>query len=166
MIAQGALAIGQGVVALAIHDQDQRRSLWIGAGESVVGFVAVALIPCPAESAGDELRGTGATTAATRRAYAEKLLDDSADAQEQTRGWLAHAGNFVVAAAGASILWFAYKQRTDAVFSFVESLAVGELQILTAPTAAIEARQTYRSNVAVSVALLPGGGGISLAGTF
>jgi hypothetical protein len=164
MIAQGALAIGQGAVALAIHDQGQRRSWWIGAGESVVGFGAVALIPCPAESAGDDLRGMGPTKAATRRAYAEKLLDDSADAQEQTRGWLAQAGNFVVAAAGASILWFAYKQRTDAVVSFVESMAVGELQILTAPTAAIEARRAYRSSVAVSVALIPGG--ISLAGTF
>jgi hypothetical protein len=61
-------------------------------------------------------------------------------------------------------LWFAYKQRTDAVVSFVESMAVGELQILTAPTAAIEARRAYRSSVAVSVALIPGG--ISLAGTF
>lgn len=170
MITHATLALGSGVLVLTSSDARRARANAVSAAESAIGFVAGALGPHAATSAGDELRGMDESTPESRTkklARAEALLDAAADGQSLAESGLAHVGTLVVALGGASVLYLGYAQKTDAALAFVSAMIGGELRIATAPHAAIEARRDYlghRSGFTLRVAPLLGGA--TILGTF
>ena len=175
--AYGALAIGQAAVAIAVDDPGTRADMAVGAVTSAVGLLPLGLFPFEPRHAAADLRGAPARTAAERRAklaLGERLLSASADIESFGQSWIAHALGASVSLASGLVLALAYDRVTSGIVNGVGGIAVGELQIFTQPTGAIDDWRSYRRAIGrpapdaqlepVRWRIAPYPGGIALVG--
>jgi hypothetical protein len=150
-----ALALGQAGLALTRSDRGERAELYVGAGKTVLGLVPVLFVPVPAGrdvgALDARLTATNGDEGEARCALlpeAEVMLQRSADDEAFGRSWLAHAATVAVNAGGLLIVGFGYHRWTTGTLGAVVGTAVGELQIFTRPTGALDARRGRRWAVA------------------
>jgi hypothetical protein len=170
-----AVAVGEGVVAIATHDPGTRESAVVGLGGSVLGVGAMLFASRAAFTYRARLDSMDASTREARLLRlreAEKILDEAANDEEQGRSWFAHVGGDAVTLAGTVVLWAGYHQYANGWLNLLGGTVVTEAQILTRPTAAILARRAFRAGrrpppaPSFTWTVLPSFGGAGLVGTF
>ncbi len=154
---------------------DLRVDAYTDAAKSALGLGSVVFTLRAPFRAPGELAAMDASTAdarALRLARAEALLDESAAAETLSTSWLAHLASLGVNVGGAAILWFGYGQRGIAIVDMAVGIAVGELQIETTPTDAVDSLRRYRAGdftpraehrLTWSITPAPGGAGVRVA---
>jgi hypothetical protein len=150
--ALSVLAVGQGVVGLAIDDEAQRASMFLGAGLSVAGIGLMLITPFPGRYGAEELRGMSSTTLADKQkrvARGEELLEKEADSAWFQRAWFQHV---LMTALGVGVGVFLGVLHPDRIWDVAVPSAIGtfvcaELQIWTRPKAAIGHWEKYRARV-------------------
>jgi hypothetical protein len=165
-----ALALGQAGLALTRDDRGERAELYIGAGKTVLGLVPVLFVPVPAvrdaPALEARLAGQGAEARCALLPAAELMLERSADDEAFGRGWLAHAATFAVNAGGLLIVGFGYHRWVTGAVGAVVGTAVGELQIFTRPTGALDARRGTQGRWTVAPLLERNVAGIRVVALF
>jgi hypothetical protein len=170
-----AIALGEGVVAIATHDAGTRESAVVGICGSALGVGAMLFASRAAFTYRARLESMDASTPEARLLRlreAEKILDEAAKDEEEGRSWFAHVGGDAVTLAGTFVLWAGYHQYANGWLNLLGGTVVTEVQIFTRPTAAIEARRAFRAGRPSPAAssftwtVLPSFGGAGLVGTF
>ncbi|MFT3770028.1 MAG: hypothetical protein QM820_31760 [Minicystis sp.] len=142
------LAVGQGVIAVAVKSKETRADMAVGAVESALGAGALGVFDFPARYAGSAVHALPEGTPEERRhklAVAETLLRKSAEGEAFGRSWIAHAACAAVAAGSGLLLGFGYKRGWAALTNVIGSIAISEVQIWTQPTAAIGDWKDYQA---------------------
>lgn len=169
------LAAGQAGAALFWPDDGTRIDATVGAVESTLGVVGMLITPRTPIDAPDELRAMDASTPqarARRLRRAEHLLAKSAEDEALGQSWLPHLEAALVNYAGTSVLWFGYHRYAGGWLNLIGGTAVSELQILTRPTASIDAWRRYRAGLTtppsdgIAWSIAPTIGGAAVVGTF
>lgn len=171
-----ALTLGEGTVALVTHDPGTRADAVVGTSGSALGVGAMLLLSSRAAfDYRGRLAGLAASTPEARLARlreAERTLDVAADDEAMGRSLVAHLGGDAVILAGSFVLWAGYHRYASGWLNLIGGTLTAEAQILTRPTAAIEARRAYRAGTLRPRAppstwtLTPTVGGVTLTGTF
>ncbi len=137
----GALTAGQTVPVAFIGDRGTRADLLAGAATSAVGLIGAMALPpesiASSEALDRELAAPGKDPLA-RLACARALLRNAADDEAFARGPIMHAANAAVNVAAGLVLGFGYKRWTSAAITAVSGIAVGEVQIFTAPKSLLD----------------------------
>lgn len=140
----GALTLGQALPAAFIDDRGARADLIAGAATSAVGLIGVLALPPEAPSSSDALEREMAASAgadpSAQLARARELLERAEADEAFARGPLMHAANAAVNLAAGLVLGLGYRRWDSAAITAISGIAVGELQILTAPKGLLEAR--------------------------
>ncbi len=177
-----ALTVGEAVLALSTTNVVTRKGAAVGAFGASLATLPFGLFPFPARYAYRRLGTLPEATSEERRrklARAEVLLRGAAKAETLGRWWVTH----VLSAAGSVAiggLLVAYKQTAPvAVISTLGGIGLGEAQIWTQPTAAIDDLRAYElltgggsapaarpAAITWSVAPAPLGAGLGVAGRF
>jgi hypothetical protein len=123
-----ALTVGN-LALVPFTARKDRIDLYVGAATSVIGVPPLFLFTQP--------RLGEKPCALARLTCAEQKLGEVAAFQRDARGWLSHAATFAVNAAGAAVLGFGYDRWRSAALSFGIGMAIGEVQIFTAPRGAL-----------------------------
>lgn len=137
-IAYGALTAAQVIPAFFFDDEGLRADLVVGAATSAIGLLGVAVLP-------PEVLASHSTLA---RELDDGLLRDECGAglrADQLRaaavadeafatGPVMHLANAVVNIAAGLVLGLGYDRWASGAITAASGIAVGELQILTAPT--------------------------------
>jgi hypothetical protein len=171
------LTAGQTVAAVAVEDRGLRADFGVGAVQSVIGLVgmlvATPTTPIGAVSSLDAMDARTPGARAVRLRRAERLLEKSADEEREARAWYTHVAGGVVNLSGAFVLWLGYDRFATGWASLAGGIVLSELQILTTPTAAIGAWDSYRTRGSVgrrplrpTLSVAPTPGGVVLSGTF
>jgi hypothetical protein len=172
-----ALTAGQTVAAVAVNERGLRADFAVGAAQSAIGLVGM-LVATPTTPIGavSSLDAMDASTPKAREARlrrAERLLEKSADEEQQARAWYTQVAGGIVNLSGAFVLWLGYDRFATGWASLAGGVALTELQILTTPTAAIEDWNSYRTRGSIrprepgrSLSVAPAPGGAVLSGTF
>ena len=163
LIGYGAATIGATTFALAVKNDDRRRSSTVSAVESGLGVLGVLVSSRAAFTGRETIDAMDASTPEARREklrVAEKILDDAADDQALGRSVLAHFAAIAVNVTGTSVLWWRYHQFFDGWLNLVVGNVVSEAQILTHPTFALRARRS------ISLRVVPTFGGVAIEGSF
>ncbi len=175
MVGYSAATAGSVAFGALTTSYDLRVDAYVDAVKSGLGLGSVALTLGRPFRAPGELHAMDASTIdarALRLARAEELLEKSAADQSLGTSWLAHVAGLGVNLGGAAILWFGYGQRGIVFVDLAVGAALGELQIITAPTDAIDTLRRYRAGdftpraerkLTWSIAPAPGGAGIRVA---
>ncbi len=119
----GAFTAGQLVLSRFVEEPD-RIGMYLGAGSSVVGALTIVLTPAVPDGSGP------ATELETR-------LELGALAERVGTAWWAHAANAAFNVARGAILGFVLGQWTSGLVTALGGTAIGELMILTQPTALV-----------------------------
>ena len=119
----GAFTVGQLVLSRFV-EEPERIGMYLGAGSSVVGALTVALTPAVPD-------GSGPASDLDARLKAGAL------AERVGTAWWAHAANAAFNVARGAILGIFFGQWTSGLITAVGGTAIGELMILTQPTALI-----------------------------
>lgn len=136
----GFLAVNAGgtiaATALAPGDEgDDQVFDIIEASKGLIGIIYLLTSPMPGRQGADPVRAMPSAThdeRAAQLAAAEELLYETAGRSYQRTGWVLHAGNVAINAAGAAVL-LAREAYDKAALSFFLDTAVGEAQILLQP---------------------------------
>lgn len=151
--ASAAVSFG---VGLTSDDETVKITQVVSGIQSVIGFTGLILSPMPSVYAGGRLSRMpdGTQDEKIRKLLeGERLLSETADAQAFGSSWVPHLLNFAVGAAGGLIIWKAYgneiedaggNPRKEALYNFLLSFIIGELQIFSQPTSGIKAWNSYR----------------------
>jgi hypothetical protein len=151
--ASAAVSFG---VGLTSDDETVKITQVVSGVQSVIGFTGLILSPMPSVYAGGRLSRMpdGTQEEKIRKLLeGERLLSETADAQAFGSSWVPHLLNFAVGAAGGLIIWKAYgneiedsggNPRKEALYNFLLSFVIGELQIFSQPTSGIKAWNSYR----------------------
>jgi hypothetical protein len=172
-----AITVGEGTLALATHDEATRVDAIISATGSALGGGAMLIVVSRSAFAyRDRLADIDASTPQGRLARlheAEKILDEAADDEIGGHSIFAHLASDAITLAGTFVLWAGYHEYALGWLNLIGGTLTGEAQIFTKPTAAIEARRAYRAGRLGPVApssfswtVIPGVGGVTLAGSF
>jgi hypothetical protein len=175
-----ALAVGEAIVAVATTNKSTRVGAAVGAFGSSLATLPFGLFPFPARYAFRRLGSLPEATPAERRrklGHAEELLRGAAKAETRGRWWVTHVLNAVGSVAIGGLL-LAYKQTAPTVvISTLGGIGLGEAQIWTQPTAAIDDLRAYEvlsgggsppavKPAGVSWSLAPVGAGLGVLGRF
>lgn len=147
--AYAAAAIGQMAVTpwQSAHD---RRISYIGTGSTVLGVLAVTLVPLKVIDDGRELRLRAEQlvrvhgVCAALTTVQDILLTDEAD-ERTAIGWLEHTGNAVINVALGAFLAFGMHDKTSGVINAVGGTAIGEWMFATQPRHLTEVLRRYRA---------------------
>lgn len=151
----GTAALSFGI-GLTSDDDTVKITQIISGVQSVIGLAGLALSPMPTAYAGDYLRSIpdSAPDEKNRKLNeGERLLKNTAEVQEFGSSWITHLLNFTVGASGALVIWKIYDDEIEeaggdpdkeALYNFLLSFAIGELQIFTQPTGGIKSWNRYR----------------------
>jgi hypothetical protein len=180
----GGLTVGQLALLPTSENEGERQEKYVGAAASFIGLLSVAVMP-PKIIADDRWwRNKKKTLApntdpcATLNMLEQLLVRDAAD-DEFSVGPLVHVGNFAVNIAAGLVLGLAFDRWTAWSYTTIVGIAIGEIQVITRPTTAMDALGSYRlgdldggnrADRKVQWALAPmatrDGGGLSLALTW
>lgn len=168
-----ALASTQGVLAV-VSDDDADQTKWsIGAAKSALGLIPIVFQPVPAMRDADRLAARRAAMAAPggpdRCAVvteAEAALARSADNEAQASGWLSHALTIAINGGGMVVLGLAHDRWAEGAIDALIGTAVGELAILTRPTAARDGRRADGVRLGLVPVVGPGQFGWTVVGEF
>lgn len=122
----GLSGSAQWLAAIAVDSPAERLDLIVGATTSTIGVAAIVFVPLRIEPAGGPCG-------------ARRALEQAARAEQDARSWPMHAGNFIVNLAGGLVIGFAGDRWADGASVAALGFLVGEVQILTVPSAAIGA---------------------------
>lgn len=111
--------------------RQDRIDLYVGAATSAIAIPPVFLLSQPSPRAGEPCAGE-------RLACARARLGEVAAFQRAARGWPMHLINLAFNAAAGAFLGFGYERWPSAVLTFGVGAALGELQILTHPSGALD----------------------------
>ena len=171
-----ALTVGEGTVAIVTHDPGTRADAVVSMSGSAIGVGAMLLLTSRSAFAyRGRLVGLDASTPEARLARlrdAEKILDEAADDEAAGRSPWAHLGGDALVLAGSFVLWAGYHRYASGWLNLLGGTFTTEAQILTRPTAAIEARRAYRAGTlrsgttGLTWTLMPTVGGAMVTGTF
>jgi hypothetical protein len=166
-----ASVVGSGTVAVVTRSHDTRASLGVLAAKSAVGVGSLALTRLALLAREPELNASTPEPPAIRLAREESILERRARAESAWRGWRAQVGALAVNLGAGAVLWFGFGLHRAAVIDVASGVAVSEVEILTAPNAAIDSLRRYRAGeltpraeqrLSWSVFPVPGGGGLRL----
>lgn len=123
-----------GVIAATTDDRGKRADNLVGAASSALGVGGMLLLsPIPEVwAADDEARRTGAYGPALSRA---------AEAEAEGFHWLNHVACVAVAVGSGLVLWLGYDRPGPAAFTAGTNLAIGELNLWTQPSRALDRRE-------------------------
>jgi hypothetical protein len=181
VITYSALATGEAIYALAGPSEDQGIH-WVGSGASVFGVLVVVVAP-PKVLADQRwlerrIAERPGSDPCALLSEAERLLLRVAAQEERNRAWFIHAGNLAFNLGVTLAMGFGFHNWQEGAIAGVVGAAIGEFQINTAPTGAIDALRRYRAadlassgdraSLHLSLAPLaaPGLYGLALGGTF
>ena len=153
--AYGALTVGQFGAVFATTNPGLRKDLAVGAFSSSLGALPFALFPFTPRFASAELGRWPASTPAERRrklSCAEGLLRKSAADEARGRSWMTHLGTLGVNIAFGVVLIAGYHRDRSGINSMIIGTGVGEIQIFTQPTDAIDDWTAYSKGDLRSVA--------------
>jgi hypothetical protein len=173
----GAITVGEMTAAIVTRDEGTRVDAVVSAGGSLLGTGAMLVVVSrSAFEFRDRLAAIDASTPDGRLARlheAEKILDEAADDEIAGHSLLAHLASNAVTLAGTFVLWAGYHEYASGWLNLIGGTLTGEAQIFTKPRAAIEARRAYRAGApqpvppsSFSWTVIPGVGGVTLAGSF
>lgn len=174
-VAYGALTIGQLALLPTADTTGERAEKVVGASASFIGVLAGLALPL--KVMGDQrwwarhrsrLRADADPCAALNTI--ELLLLRDAESEAFGVGPLVHIGNFAINVAAGLVLGLGYGRWGAFGYTTLVGIAVGELQVATQPTDAVEDLRLYRAGeltaahpvrlgVALAPMLPPGGGG-------
>ena len=131
------------------HDH-ARQDMMAGAITSLLGVAGLAIDPMVPAYAPDRLRAMPGDSPAQRREklkQAEYWLKRSAQRELDGRGWLSHTLNLAVNLAAGLTLWLGFDRKLwpDALLTFLPGFAIGEIQIFTQPTRAVDDWEKYQA---------------------
>ena len=165
-----AATLGQGVLAVVTTDRGTRIDSIVGAAESGIGVIGMFLAtPRTPMWAAGELRAMDNRTACARLRRlrrAEALLEKSADEQESARSWYAQVIGAGLNLAGAAVLWVGYQRYATGWYTLGAGVATQQVQILTQPTAALGAWNSYGAHRQATWSVTPFPGGVAVSGVF
>lgn len=138
----GGLIASTGL-ALTTHSHDDRVSNSVEAGKAAIGVADLLLRPLPARLGADPIR-TMPGSPRERSQAAEALLQANAARAELNRTLWPHLGNAIINLIGGGIV-LAFGDWEDAAFTTGLDFVIGEIEILTEPSRAIDDLAAYRS---------------------
>jgi hypothetical protein len=173
-----AVTIVEAARASVEQNTDSRAADIVGAVSSFIGVAANVILPL--KVIGDQ-RWWSKHYARSRSDdpcallnTAELLLIRDAESEAFGVGPLVHVGNFVINIAGGLVLGLAYNQWAAFAYTSLVGIGVGEIQVATQPTDAVEDLRLYRAGqldarpnpprlgVALAPIMLRDGGGAAL----
>jgi hypothetical protein len=181
LLSSAGAAVIETVIASSVDYAPDRPSFIAGAISASLGAITLLALPPTPVFAGEDMHALPpARTSAERRARlqtAEAVLRRAASIEALGRSWIAQAGTFAIAIAGAMVLWLGYDQPVRALINFGSIVAAGELRFFTTPAGLVDASRRYQdgtwraqrpvARVVPVPVLLPGnGGGLGLTVTF
>ncbi len=179
-IYSGVTLVEGALLAVASTPAD-RINAAINAGKAGVAFTFVLVSPSTGTTAGTLLRAAPAGTPAERVVKlrrAEALLRAAAKEERDGRGWFPLIGGALLNVGGAWLSWATTHGSSGAGwFGLVSGLAAGDVQVLTVPTGAMRAWDTYARagdggrlgrapSPSVGWSVAPGVGGAAIRGWF
>jgi len=181
-ISYGLLTATQLVLVPVFEDTGTRADLYVGAGSSAVGLLALVILPLEVMSDSSELgrqlseQGDQPDRCAVLE-RAESLLQSAAESEQLGVSFWMHAASALVNIGAGLILGLGFDRWESGAINAAAGIAIGELMILTQPSRLPGELQRYRSGEfesggeqTVSWALLPGfsrsGGGLSFVLSF
>jgi hypothetical protein len=170
-VVDGALTVGQLAAIRSAKDVPAKGVLAAGAASSALGVVQVVTLPIVPAA----VPGTGGGCAELARL--EASLERSARNVQLGSGWPAQLGNLAINAAIGVAAGYADRRWQTGALTFGIGWVLGEVQILTMPTAYARDLERYRAadlgaggaapaRVAPASLLRARGGGISFVGRF
>jgi len=182
-ISYGLLTVTQLVLVPVFEDSGLRADLYVGAGSSAVGLLALVILPIEVMS--DQVEFEQLISEKSDRpdrcavlARAESLFQSAAENEAQGVSFWMHAASAAVNIGAGLILGLGFDRWESGAINAAAGIAIGELMILTQPGALPGELQRYRSGEfesrgdqqSVSWALLPGfsssGGGLRFVLSF
>jgi hypothetical protein len=144
----GGVIIVQSALAATEEDTGQRAENIVGAAASAIGAGAILILPPSLERdqswwVKHEARAPEADICA-RLALAEHLMIKGAASEEFGIGPLTHIGNFVINIAGGLVLGLGFNRWGAFGYVSLVGIAVGEVQVITQPTGAIQDLRRYK----------------------
>jgi hypothetical protein len=148
-MAYGSITIGQLALLATSEDRGDRAEKVVGAASAFIGVLAGVVLPPKiiadqwwwekhyARSRGDDPCALVNT--------AERLLARDADSEAFGVGPLVHIGNFAINVAAGLVLGLGYDRWGAFGYVTIVGIGVGELQVITQPTDAIEDWRSYRA---------------------
>jgi hypothetical protein len=144
-IGYAALTVGQAAPLPFVADPGLRADLAVGAATSAIGLATLAVMPpevLTSSATLDRELGAGALNADPCRLLerAETLLARAADDEAMATGPLMHAANAALNIVAGLVLGLGYDRWASGAITAASGIAIGEVMILTAPTALIDSR--------------------------
>jgi hypothetical protein len=142
--------MGQLVLLPAMHTDDDRIPTYIGAASSAVGELTTFVLPLSVMSDVPALEARLAQPRDTRSecarlADAEQVLIEAAASEAGGQRWYIHGANVAFNVGVGLVLGLGFDLWPAAALNGIGGAAVGELQILTQPTDAVDALERYRA---------------------
>ena len=153
---------------------EQRVTHIVTAAKGVIGTSRMLFWRHPGRNGADEMRaikGDSREAKLTRLAKGEDVLQHVAKAAERRWNWKSHAGNIGLNLAGGAFI-FGFGRDSDAWESMGIGIAVGTLQIFSAPKRGIQDLDDYQTRFGMKTAsrfdwsIVPTAGGAAIQVTF
>lgn len=144
LAAYAVLAVGQGVIALAIEAEEVRWPAVVGGVSSLLGVGSMLISPVRTHRLPERLRVLAPLTGRARLRAVEREIWRAAEGEEQQRNLVSHALGWGAALGGGLVLWLGFDQLVSGVLNVVASVGVSELELALAPTSA---RELWRAHV-------------------
>lgn len=160
-ITYGALTAVQAIPAFIVDDRGLRADLVVGAATSAIGLLGVAVLPpqvlASHTTLSRELGDGSLADACVAGLRADQLRAAAVDDEVFATGPVMHAANALVNIAAGLVLGLAYDRWTSGAITAASGIAIGEVQILTAPTRLrdVPADADATPTLAVSIISLP-----------
>ncbi|HEY2746408.1 MAG TPA: hypothetical protein VGL86_17370, partial [Polyangia bacterium] len=144
------VVIVESALAATAHDTPTRAADVVGATSSAIGVLANVILPL--KIMGDQSWWARHRAAARARGEdvcsllntVEILFIRDADSEAFGVGPLVHVGNFVINVAGGLVLGLGYNRWPAFAYTSLVGIGVGEVQVATQPTDAVEDLRLYR----------------------
>jgi hypothetical protein len=145
------ITIGEVVLAVTAKDTESRAAAVVGGASSFIGVAANMILPL--KIMGDQswwqkhyARSRNDDPCALVNT-AEMLLVRGAESEAFGVGPLVHIGNFLINIAGGLVLGLGYDRWPAFAYTSLVGILVGELQVATQPTDAVEDLRLYRAGL-------------------
>jgi hypothetical protein len=162
------------VQAIDENSKKKRVNDIVTAAKATIGTSRLLLFRHPGRNGADSMRaisGNSREAKLQRLAEGEALLEQVAKRAEERTNWKSHAGNIALNAAGGAFI-FGFGRDKDAGISMGLGVAVGTIQILSAPKRGIQDLDDYQTRFDMKTAsrvdwmIVPTMGGVALQVTF
>lgn len=145
-----AVGMGQLVLLPAMHTDEDRIPTYIGAASSAVGELTTFILPLSVMSDVPALEARlaqppDARSECARLADAEQVLIEAAASEAGGQRWYIHGANVAFNAGVGLVLGLGFDLWPAAALNGIGGAAIGELQILTQPTDAVDVLEHYRA---------------------